>query len=342
MMALCNRLYDASEQVNSYRYVRFSVPANAGTAAAGSVLFAGIGLYAVLVAVSTRTMPAVLTAILIAGVQAYFGLSFPWWVNGLLFGLPALKIVAGQAGRRAIMPCMVCMMAVALLVMAVCPGVDVMTEQLSEAVRDRLGVMDERDATAGLDLPPDYMETKHENKRDLQDGNDEAAAAQQYRLMTVEEQQIAQPHWIDYLRIILLCLLIPLVLAAPFIPFVWMNKRAKTTQEKRAALKAREPETVITGAFRLINGYLDACNIGSSTGLYRDRLNVCEVLPEDYEELYRRCATLWQETVYSTHTMAEADREQMLMLLTRTEQWLYDQTDRRTRFRLKYIDCLHE
>ena len=39
--------------------------------------------------------------------------------------------------------------------------------------------------------------------------------------------------------------------------------------------------------------------------------------------------------------MGEEQRAELQSLLTETERLLYDNADRRTKFRLKYVECLH-
>ena len=51
---------------------------------------------------------------------------------------------------------------------------------------------------------------------------------------------------------------------------------------------------------------------------------------------------LWQEAAYSEHSMSSEQREEMRQFLSETERILYDAADRKTRFRLKYLECLHE
>ena len=50
---------------------------------------------------------------------------------------------------------------------------------------------------------------------------------------------------------------------------------------------------------------------------------------------------LFEEAAYSTHAMGEEQRAELQSLLTETERLLYDGADRKTKFRLKYVECLH-
>ena len=52
-------------------------------------------------------------------------------------------------------------------------------------------------------------------------------------------------------------------------------------------------------------------------------------------------AVAFEEAAYSTHAMGEEQRAELQSLLTETERLLYDGADRKTKFRLKYVECLH-
>ena len=67
-----------------------------------------------------------------------------------------------------------------------------------------------------------------------------------------------------------------------------------------------------------------------------------EGLPEGYAERFARCAADFEEATYSLHPMPEEKRREVRDLLKETETALWNHSNRRQRFYLKYWMCLHE
>lgn len=163
-----------------------------------------------------------------------------------------------------------------------------------------------------------------------------------FRLVSLGQKQVSSPEWIDLLKIVLLCLLIPLALALPFLPFLWLNRQSRKASEKWAWQAQQDPGEILRGSFTLVNGYLDACGVGEANALYVHRMNGCAGVPEDYAALYRSCAEAWQRAVYGDRPVTDDERDQALRLLNMTLTRWYDQATLRDRLRLKYVCCLHD
>ena len=102
IQALLNRLFDASEAVNSYAYDHFSVPDGQPVLLA-AVLLSVMGLS--LLGVMLLTGSRLLGLGLMAGsmlFQIYFGLAFPAWVNVPLFTLYILWFMRRPWSRIAV------------------------------------------------------------------------------------------------------------------------------------------------------------------------------------------------------------------------------------------------
>ena len=91
-----------------------------------------------------------------------------------------------------------------------------------------------------------------------------------------------------------------------------------------------------------LTAYLDHCRkgVGNRPFSQWDAALAQTVSPE-YAAQFRHAAVLFEEAAYSTHAMGEEQRAELQSLLTETERLLYDNADRRTKFRLKYVECLH-
>ncbi len=342
-MALCNRLFDASERANAYVYARFPAPEGA-TGALALALAAGFGCcyFGAAFAVKCRWM-ALPPAVAAAFAQAYFGLSFPAWGNIALFFLLGLMAVQFSAPGKSVPAFAAAALCAVLLTAAVWPGVDEATETASESARDRLAFLTRQEEnTAGEDAGG-AMETRHMNARSLLTGEDEAEKSLEYRLLTVEEQQISQPRWIDYLKIALLLALSAAVVILPFLPFLFFEARRKKAREARRLFQAENPGEALCAMFRHTAAYLESGGFGGGNRPYRLwPYSWQNRLPEAYQRQYAACALLFEEAAYSEHPIAEEQREQMRKFLAETERIFFDEADWKEKLRLRYGKCLHE
>lgn len=341
LKALCNRLFSLSESANSYVYDSFPVPDDTGiTLAAVLIGVACAALLTLTFAVRSAVLPVAVAAAL-AGGQAYFGLALPAAGNLGLFGLLGAAVLLKRASWRGAAVFVACVLTVGLMTITLVPGPNARVEAASEQARDWLSSAFLTDGGEGTEAPDGMLETRHENRRQLDEGDEAALPGQTYELVTELEQEIALPHYTDYLRIALLLVLIPLVLIGPFLPFLWLNRQARKAAEKRAAFDDADNTVAIRAVFSVVIGYLDACGIGRVNALYAERLRGADV-PEDYAQRYLAAAQIWQAAVYGGKPVADDQREAFVSLLDATEQLLYEQADRRTKLRLKYMACLHE
>ena len=155
--------------------------------------------------------------------------------------------------------------------------------------------------------------------------------------MTVEEEQISMPHWVNYLRIILLLLLAAALVILPFLPFILLNQRRKKALDARKAFESANTSEAVFAIFQHVAAWLEAMGYGEGNAPYA-AWNT-ELAP-DYAERFAACEKLFEEAAYSTHEMKEEDRQQALALLSETEQILQRRADWKQQLRLKYKECL--
>ena len=336
MMALLNRLFEASEAVNAYVYDRFPVPAGQ------SALFAAILLTIIafsltgIALLNGKRLPVLCLTAGCVLFQIYFGLSFPAWVNVPLFALSALWMMKRPLRQKNVLPVLAGILAVSLAVFFLWPGVDGSTEAASEAVRDALSRMTQSVAGAVRETPAGENETRRVHTRSLTSGEEEAKTEREFRLVTVEEELISMPRWVNYLRIILLLLLTVGVVVLPFLPFALLNLRRKKALEARKAFESANVREAVFAIFQHITAWLEAAGYGGGNLPYAQWR--AELSP-GYAERFAACEQLFEEAAYSTHEMREEQRQQALELLKETEQMLR-QADRKTRLRLRYRECL--
>lgn len=97
----------------------------------------------------------------------------------------------------------------------------------------------------GVDTPPEAAQTRRENHLSLSSGEGGAVSERDYRLITRAEEQISDPPWFDGLKTALMMLLIVLLLALPFVPFILLNRRAGQAQAIREAFDDATPAKAV-------------------------------------------------------------------------------------------------
>ena len=339
--ALCNRLFEASERVNAYAYERFTVPEEQTVVPAALLLSLGLALLLGIVFLTGSRLLGFAAVAGCAVFQVYFGLAFPGWANVLLAAGLALWVIRRPPEVRQVRTILSAVLITAILTALLFPGVDAATEDASERVRDLL-------SDAMLQITGTFRETeaegpeaRHTRTQSLITGEQEAQAEREYRLVTVEEEQISMPHWVNYLRIALLLLLTVLLVVLPFLPFLWLNARRKKALEARRAFGSEQVSEAVCAIFQQVIAWLEAMGFGAGNLPYREwTQHLPGDLPPGYEQRFSRCAALFEEAAYSSHALVEEQRQQMLDLLHETEQAMLDRADRKQRIRLKYGACL--
>lgn len=341
--ALCNRLFAASERANAYAYDYFPTPENQSTAMAWALAVCfTVSYFGLALALRSRFL-LLLFAGSAALSQAYLGLSLPAWGNMTLFFALGLGVVLFSAQKKSALPFAALALLVLVISAALLPGVDAATENLSEAVRDALALVTRQEDALTGENADSALETRHMNSRTLLTGEEKASPNREYWLLTVEEQQISQPRWIDYLKIILLLLLSAAVVVLPFAPFLYMNARRKKAQEARRLFQSDDPGEALCAMFRYAAKYLENGGCGGGNRPYCQWTEAFpERLPESYREQFAACAALFEEAAYSDHPILEAQKEQTRLFLSETERIFFDEADWKEKLRLRYGKCLHE
>lgn len=337
MQALMNRLYDASEAVNAYVYQRFDVPEGQPVTLAG-LLFAGMLISLLILAAFSRSRwPGLGLAAGCVFFQVYFGLSFPLWLHLAVLAAFSLWAVRRPWKRETALALGAGILAVSLAVALLFPGVDAAVEAASETVRDRLSSRAQQITGVFLEQPAEENETRHVFTQSLTAGGQEARPDREYQLVTVEEEQISMPHWVSYLRIILLLLLSAAVVILPFLPFWLLNRRRKKALDARKAFQSENVSEAVLAIFRHVTAWLEATGNGNGSLPYAQWR--AEITP-GYGQRFSACEKLFEEAAYSTHSMGEKQRQQMLALLSETEQALRQKADWKQKLRLKYKENL--
>ena len=339
--ALCNRLFSASEAVNAYAYDRFSVSENQPVWPAVLLLSVMLtGMMGVLIASRSRLLALTLMGGC-AAFQAYFGLPLPGWANVGLLILFALWMARRPWTRKEARILLSGVLAVSLSVALIWPGVDTGTEAASERTRDWLNRLAQQAMGTVREEPTRENEVRHVHTQTLITGEGEAKAEREYRLVTLEEQQISMPHWVDYLKIALLLLLTVALVVLPFLPFLWLNARRKRALEALQVFRSDDLNEAVFAMFQHIAAWLVAMGYGAGNVLYRDWQEHLEtLLPPDYAERFGQSAKIFEEAAYSGHEMTEEQRETVRRFLEETEAVMRAKADWKQKLRLKYKEGL--
>lgn len=345
LKCLCNLVFAASEAVNAYAYDYFEVSdAASPVLALGLLVTAAAGVLLLAYLRGSKIVP-LLAALVLSGGEIWLGLTPPAAVNVLLFALLALLAAPADPlrGRLVLLPAIA---AVFLSVQILAPGVRTGLEEVSEHVRDRLDPVEQ--LVSGADHTPQQeppQTAREENRLDTEtagEASGDAQNTQDYQHIYEQEQEISPPKRIDYLKIAVLTLLILALLTLPFLPFVLFDARRRRALERRAAFDSPDCGKAIRALFLHLTAYLDSCGKGGGNQPFAQwDGTLTRTLSPEYAARFRQAAALFEEAVYSTHTMGEEQRAELRRLLTETERLLYDGADRKTKFRLKYLECLH-
>ena len=342
-MAIGNRIFAASEAVNAYAYVYFPVAADQSVTAAAILLLLLGGAAAALI-LRTRSRTAAFGMLAACTLfQTYFGLPFPAWVNVPLYGGTALWMTRRPVRREELRKAAGFLLAVSLATAILLPGTDAATEAASEAARDRLSRMTQGITGTLTETPEGETETRHTHTQSQQEGEEESRTERAYRPVTVEEEQISMPRWVNWMKVAVLLLLSAAVVSLPFTPFLLLNARKKKAQETRKAFRAANVGEAVRAIFGQVIRWLRATGHDGGNRLYREWAeNLKEGLPEGYAERFAACAADYEEATYSGHALAEEKRERALALLQETETALWERADRKARLRIRTRECLRE
>ncbi len=344
MAALANRLFAASEAVNAYAYLRFAVAEGENPADIRAALLAVFLLLGAVSSMGRHRLCPTLLFLGIASLEAYFGITPGPWRNLLLFSVLTLLFADGgrEAKNGGILLAGITL--VTLIIFLLFPRPIGAVEARSEQLRDTLGspVMTVAQPTA----PPEaeknltHQESRQHEELTRQDESREEAW-REFARETETEQEISLPHRTDWLRIVLLLLLAIALLLVPFLPFLLFTRARRRTEERQAEFGVSDNAAAIRAMFLHIMDWLREGGLKTENRPFSAyERAVEELLGGQYAERFRKAVSIWQEAAYSAHAMTDEQRFSVQELLDITVAELYEQANRRTRLRMKYVACL--
>ena len=341
LFSLLNRLFEESEAVNAYVYGRIAVSGASSAELAASLLAFTLAALLAAALLSLRRLCVLCFPVGCAAFQAYFGLSFPAWVNVPLFALFFLCLLRRPTARRDTLTVLAAAVLVSVAVALFLPGTNAAVETASEKARDALCRMTGGMANAAREEAAGETETRHTHTRSPEEGNGEAAADREYRVVTREEERISAPHWFDILKTVLMLLLAAAILILPFLPFAALNARRKQAREIRAVFEGGDVSEAVCAIFAQAAACLEALGLGETDKPYAAWPETAlKDLPADYAARFLECAEVFEEAAYSDHALGEENRAKALELLRETEEICMGTANLRQRLRLRFGVCL--
>ena len=343
-MALANRLFATSEAVNAYAYFHFAVAEGENPASIRAALSAAALLLGVISSLAGYRLCLALLFISVASLEAYFGVMPGAWRNLLLFSVLSLLFANGGREVKNGVILLVGIALVTLIVFLLCPHPIGAVEARSEEVRDTLGStvmsMGQPSAPPEAEKNRTHQESRQHQELTRQDESREGTW-QEFARETEQEQEISLPHRTDWLRIILLLLLVVALLLGPFLPFLLLTRARRRTEEKLAEFSVPDNAAAIRAMFLHVMDWLQEGGLKTENRPFSAyERAVEELLGGQYAERFRVVLPLWQEAAYSTHAMSDEQRLSVKELLDMTAAKLYEQANRRARLRIKYLACL--
>lgn len=349
------RVFDASEAVNRYVYIKLNAE-SAGYSASSAlntfraVLSACIAslLYVLSLAPSRFVLPAAAFG-MAAVFCGFFGLSpSPLYAYG--FGLVLLLSLIlnseGHLGRIAKGGAVAGYVALCLILQFAAGGVDEALEARSEDVRDRLSQTYAVTGTQPEQLPEVENLTHKESRLNEAEasGEDSSSRPDEFQKNTEYEQEISRPNQTDWFRVFYMLLLSVLLVIMPFGIIFLVVRAQRKASAYREAFSSGDSRVAVKALFRHIADLMKASGIGDGNSNYSDLEKALEgddsVFGDGFTEKFRRALFDWQEAIYSVHEVPQEEKSFLQGLSDEAERMLYEASDRRKRFRLRFIDCL--
>ena len=130
-------------------------------------------------------------------------------------------------------------------------------------------------------------------------------------------------------------MIVVLLLALPFAPFMLLGRRAGQARALREAFDDADSRRAVCAMFRHVARYW-AAYFPVSEGLPFSRLPEAADMPDDYAAAYRACADTFLKAAYSDAPITQAERDGVKILLDETERLLYDEQSAFMQLKLRY------
>ncbi|MDR1892714.1 MAG: DUF58 domain-containing protein [Oscillospiraceae bacterium] len=310
-----NRLFVASETRQAYLYDRFT----ASGSDSGLIFFLLLLciIIAVLCAAGVRRknpLFALPPFLLLAGTQIYLGV-FPGagWIL-LTFAAFALLLAFVQNGKlkpTVYMPFLILVTLITVVTLATYPGANKTLAFVSESIRDRF---DEKITTSALEtqnIQVNPTKIQPDNAEESTDGADAVKKPEGFvgaHLGTIQQ--------IEALAVRLLILFIVMHL---LVLLGWLGHRRLQMKKYRARFHSPDTAFAIKALFDYLIAELKIFGLITANKDYSEYGGqITQLLKAEHFPDYQNAVGLWQEAVFSDHSMTEQQRTEMQNILNDT------------------------
>lgn len=315
-----NRLFLQSAERQQYQYQMYEVN-GAGLPIFISGISAVIATAAGWISTRNKTLCGIIFFVTVAAAGAYFGLT-PSWIWTVLLVMISGMMLFSAIDRSRILQFVAVAGILFGLVFLLFPGENADLSEMDEHWRDQLAyttVADEQNPTIS---PP-----KEDPKPEPEETEEDPV------MLRVEKS-------LD-MKTLLIIAVIVLILLLLFVPAVIKDRVQRKREKKREGMYDEDRAVAIQAVFRVALQWIQASGIVIPKDSY-SRLTplLGRDVSESCAEEYTRILPIWQEAVFSDHTMTDGQWDQVLAFEQHIETSLTETASRWQQWKYKYIYAL--
>lgn len=347
---LINQLFTVSETRQAYKYDMFTVTVSTDfysryVLLAFLVATVILAVISALIAGLRKKTPIILIALAVIMAQSYFGVfPSPVWTIYLYLVLALCAACGEHVGVAEVLghglTLLLILIVITGIIWAVWPGVDVGLYEFSEHIRDEFDEQIEQPITQIIskeNIPsPDQTEDMNLNVQEVSDDPYSQANNNQFDIDHKTEFKGAEVAKADpQIPYNLIFSLLILVFVA-----VWFGWNEIKAAKRRARFRYPNCAEAINCIFLYTMDWLKAYGLRGDRVLYSMNSEpLSAMISSEYATKYGDIVGVWQEAVYSDHTISEAQRTQALHFLKSTKEivWKHSGLLGKLKIKLKYF-----
>ena len=317
---LLNRIFASSADRQKYLYEMYDVKES------GLMLFVGV-TSAIVAGISgwmvsrTRMFSGILLPLVTAGVGAYFGLT-PTWLWMLLLAIVSGLLLLADLETGKIIQLLVIAAILFGMVFLLLPEENPLLSEREEQWRDQMA-----QTTVADQQNPSSSSAKEDPQPEPEDAEDSPVMLRLEKSLNM--------------KTILIILVILLILLLLFVPAVIKDRVQKRRDKNREGMYDENRSVAIRAVFRVALLWMRASGITiPEESYYRLKELLNRDISENCAKEYEQILPIWQEAVFSDHTMTEEQWNTVLKFEQNMESFLMETASRWQRWKYRYSHAL--
>ena len=346
---LANRLFALSEQNQAYAYDMLNIVApeelhRMYMLASFLPVSAAISLMGTLTVLSGKKLPTLLIVLAMVFVQVYFGV-FPaaGWCLYLCFAL-ALTAACGRHIPAIEAVCLGIALCVLFLVVsgavfAFAEGTNSKLSELSERIRDQFEEQIEQPIALAISERDNILENERQdmalNVDKVTDNPYQKAERKDFTIVYEERFEGAEIGWAPPQNSALLYILaiFGLIFA---VAAVWLGFNLIKAARRRAGFRLTDSAAAIHNIFMYTLDWLRAHGLNTDSTVFSMYAEpVGTLISPEYSAKYMSAVGLWQEAVFSEHSLSEAQRTEARRFMEITKEVVWKRSNFADKARIK-------